>query len=96
MFYVIDSQRIAVGHVLRSVLIRTSFGAPKFVRCRGHRLTGLLPTLIGRRRIGGRLWTATSSRLRQHPKTCRSPIQDSAQCAPRTWRLEAAAGFAPA
>lgn len=30
MFYVIDSQRIAVGDVLRSVLIRTSFGRAKF------------------------------------------------------------------
>jgi len=29
MFYVIDSQRIAVGDVLRSVLIRTSFGRRK-------------------------------------------------------------------
>jgi hypothetical protein len=31
MFYVIDSQRIAVGDVLRSVLIRTSFREPKIV-----------------------------------------------------------------
>jgi len=31
MFYVIDSQRIAVGDVLRTVLIRTSFARHKFI-----------------------------------------------------------------
>ena len=30
------------------------------------------------------------------PETCRSPIPSNSQCAPRTWRLEAGVGFAPA